>query len=71
MNTTDVLPLNSRAWWQDYFQHSWDAYGGRGQTAYFMRLLVENLPTAERERLLSDDLSVSGLGSPSGKEWTP
>jgi len=67
MNTTDVIPVNSRSWWEDYFDHNWDTYDGRGQTAYFMRLLVENLPAAERECLRSQEASVLDWGCAFGQ----
>lgn len=63
MSTKDVMPpVNSRCWWEDYFAEQWDAYGGRAQTAYFMRRLVEHLPAAEREYLNSRDASILDWG---------
>jgi SAM-dependent methyltransferase len=43
--------VNTRAWWEDYFQHHWVANDGPNQTRYFMARLVEHLPAAERQFL--------------------
>src|SRR5262245_11448892 len=43
--------INSRDWWEKYFQSSWERNGGVGQSRHFMELLVANLPAAERAYL--------------------
>ena len=55
-------PLNSRSWWEDYFARQWDEYGGRDQTTYFMRRLIESLPPAENEYLSLREASVLDWG---------
>jgi 2-polyprenyl-3-methyl-5-hydroxy-6-metoxy-1,4-benzoquinol methylase/glycosyltransferase involved in cell wall biosynthesis len=62
MNTTEPAPLNSRSWWEDYFARQWDEYGGRDQTTYFMRRLIESLPPAENEYLSLREASVLDWG---------
>jgi len=67
METTDNAPVNSRPWWEDYFAAQWDANNGRGQTKYFMQRLVENLPPAEREYLVSREASILDWGCAFGE----
>ncbi|MFN7922157.1 MAG: class I SAM-dependent methyltransferase [Bryobacteraceae bacterium] len=38
------VAVNSREWWEWYFQTHWDNYGGGNQTAHFMKRLLESLP---------------------------
>jgi SAM-dependent methyltransferase len=42
-----ALPVNSRAWWDDYFEHQWRESGGREQTRHFMEALTAHLGPAE------------------------
>jgi|GEM_PF-1737085 len=37
-------PVNSLAWWDNYFGANWDANDGGGQTRHFMERLVASLP---------------------------
>ena len=62
MSTIEPAPLNSRSWWEDYFTRQWDECGGRDQTTYFMRRLIESLPPAEHEYLASQQVSVLDWG---------
>ncbi len=62
MSTTDSATVNSRDWWESYFNQQWDAHGGRAQTAYFMEQLVAHLPGPEREYLAASNASVLDWG---------
>src|SRR5262249_59248136 len=42
-------PINSRAWWEEYFLHHWDANHGSAQTAHFMDRLLAGLRRQGRE----------------------
>ena len=64
MSTTDSAPsLNSRSWWEGYFDAQWDANEGRAQTAYFMKRLVESLPVPEKQFLSSRVVTILDWGS--------
>lgn len=65
MGTTDTdtaPPLNSRSWWEGYFDAQWDANDGRAQTTYFMKCLVDNLPYPERKFLSSRTVTILDWG---------
>lgn len=63
MGTTDTAPpVNSRSWWEGYFDTQWDANEGRAQTTYFMKCLVDNLPFAEHTFLSSRTVTILDWG---------
>jgi O-antigen biosynthesis protein len=41
--------MNSRAWWEQFFEHNWDANHGSAQTAHFMDRLLAGLARLGRE----------------------
>ena len=51
MDQPDPHPVNSRPWWDEYFQGKWDDYGGSAQTRYFMETLLSHLPEQEKAYL--------------------
>jgi glycosyltransferase involved in cell wall biosynthesis/2-polyprenyl-3-methyl-5-hydroxy-6-metoxy-1,4-benzoquinol methylase len=67
MSTKECAPVNSRQWWDEYFAEKWQSRGGRDQTAFFMRRIIENLPDAEREYLASHEASVLDWGCAFGE----
>jgi SAM-dependent methyltransferase len=58
----DRFEVNSRDWWDWYFSGQWDLYDGRAQTRYFMQLVIDHLPEAEREWLRTSPRSVLDWG---------
>src|ERR1700733_2805226 len=48
LRTDPVRPVNSQAWWDDYFAVHWDANDGSEQTRHFMERLIANLPDEEQ-----------------------
>ena len=36
--------INSKEWWEEYFKIKWEMNNGKGQTEYFVQLIIENLP---------------------------
>lgn len=62
MDQQDPHPVNSRRWWDDYFQGKWDDYGGSEQTRYFMETLLSHLPEQERAYFKRGAPDDSGLG---------
>lgn len=59
--------INSQQWWNDYFTHQWDSNNGPAQTRYFMQLLIDHLPSAERQFLTVNALSVLDWGCAFGQ----
>src|SRR5260370_41909220 len=60
-------PINSRLWWDAYFQGSWDSYGGSGQTRYFMQTLLANLPESEKAYLQAGSRTILDWGCAFGE----
>lgn len=60
------LEVNSRQWWDQYFEHTWEQNRGRNQTRGFMRALIANLPDRELAYLLSTAASVLDWGCAMG-----
>jgi hypothetical protein len=50
MDQQDQHPVNSRQWWDEYFQGKWDHDGGAEHTRYFMGTVLSHLPEHERAR---------------------
>ena len=40
-------PINSREWWETYFQREWERNSGSSQTRHFMETIVSNLAPPE------------------------
>jgi glycosyltransferase involved in cell wall biosynthesis/2-polyprenyl-3-methyl-5-hydroxy-6-metoxy-1,4-benzoquinol methylase len=53
---------NSRDWWEQYFETTWEENGGPAQTRYFMELLLATLPALEREYLHTHELDILDWG---------
>jgi hypothetical protein len=47
MDQQNPQPVNSRSWWDYYFQGPCDRYGGSEQARYFMEALLSHLPEHE------------------------
>lgn len=62
MGQGKVLEMNSREWWDRYFQEHWETNDGRNQTRGFMRSLIVHLPDAEIAHLLSRTTSILDWG---------
>jgi len=62
MNAPDAAAPNSRSWWEAFFASQWELNNGRGQTGYFMRRLVEELPLPERRFLAENPATVLDWG---------
>ncbi|MHC4942096.1 MAG: glycosyltransferase, partial [Planctomycetota bacterium] len=62
-----VKAINSREWWNDYFEKKWDDNQGSDQTRAFMEELLENLPSFERTFLEKGDLDVLDWGCAFGQ----
>src|SRR5437588_11707830 len=54
--------INSRAWWEEYFQSKWEINQGSRQTRHFMERLLANLPGRETEYLGSGPVRVLDWG---------
>jgi GT2 family glycosyltransferase/glycosyltransferase involved in cell wall biosynthesis len=60
-------PVNSRPWWDEYFQGKWDDYGGSEQTRYFMETLLSHLPEHERTYLSEASRTILDWGCAFGE----
>ena len=60
-------PVNSRPWWDDYFQGKWDDYGGSEQTRYFMETALSHLPEHERAYLSAAPRTILDWGCAFGE----
>src|SRR4051812_7826308 len=60
-------PMNSRAWWDEYFAESWQANGGSAQTRHFMERLLAELLATEKAYLRSRPLDVLDWGCAFGE----
>jgi hypothetical protein len=47
MDQQNPQPVNSRSWWDNYFQGPCDRYSGSEQDRYFMETLLSHLPEHE------------------------
>src|SRR5205809_320418 len=63
----DELPINSREWWEDYFQRHWDFYDGGNQTSHFMERLLVNLPTEVLAYLTAHPRQILDWGCAQGQ----
>ena len=61
LKTTPEHPVNSQAWWDDYFAGDWAANHTRKQTQHFTERLIANLPDEEQRYLR--------LGKPRVLDW--
>src|SRR5437868_13929 len=59
--------LNSRPWWDEYFQAKWELYGGRERTRLFMETIARGLPEAERSYLSEPGRSILDWGCALGE----
>lgn len=55
-------PINSLAWWNDYFVTQWETNQGRGQTRHFLNKLVEYLPARDHRWIASRPCSILDWG---------
>ncbi|HKQ04907.1 MAG TPA: glycosyltransferase [Blastocatellia bacterium] len=60
-------PMNSRAWWDQYFAESWQANGGSAQTRHFMERLLAELSAPDKAYLRSRPLDVLDWGCAFGE----
>lgn len=58
----DQIPMNSVAWWEQYFQEDWERHGGPAQTRHFMQRLLAALPAADRAVLVEGRLDILDWG---------
>lgn len=64
--TIDDFAINSNEWWEMYFsQGMWKSFDGEGQTQFFGKVLIENLPDKVRKNL--DGVSICDLGCAEGE----
>jgi GT2 family glycosyltransferase/SAM-dependent methyltransferase len=59
--------VNSRPWWDNYFEQQWDAHGGGEQTRYFMETALAHLPEPEKAYLSGNPLTVLDWGCAFGE----
>src|SRR4051794_7571906 len=59
--------VNSRPWWDDYFERQWDAHGGSEQTRYFMETVLANLPDYEKSHVRGHALTILDWGCAFGE----
>lgn len=59
--------VNSRAWWDEYFQETWEANQGGQQTRHFMEVLVRGLCTRERKFLTQHESTILDWGCALGE----
>lgn len=64
---TTTAEVNSRAWWEDFFVHHWEANFGKEQTRHFMEALVNNLPGTISSWLADSSLDVLDWGCALGQ----
>src|SRR6185436_8608216 len=68
MSTMDQrYPVNSRDWWDEYFETQWDANKGSQQTRHFMECLIRNLDDQELSYLRSKPLRILDWGCAFGE----
>lgn len=60
-------PVNSPAWWNEYFDSEWDRYGGGEQTRTFMQALLSGLHDCERSWLGADRRTILDWGCACGE----
>ena len=60
-------PVNSRPWWDEYFEEKWDANGGGEQTRFFMETALSHLPEAEKSYLNSGAVTILDWGCAFGE----
>jgi trans-aconitate methyltransferase len=60
-------PVNSRPWWDDYFQAKWDHDGGSEKTRYFMETVLSHLPEHERAYLNAAPRTILDWGCAFGE----
>ena len=63
----EPVAVNSRQWWEAYFQETWEANDGKSQTRHFMRRLLANVPEVDLEFLLSRPLEILDWGCAMGE----
>lgn len=63
----DKLPINSVAWWNEYFREEWSRHGGSEQTSHFAQRLLAGLPEADQRILARLPLSVLDWGCALGE----
>lgn len=64
--TIDDFAINSNEWWEMYFsQGMWKSFDGEGQTQFFGKVLIENLPDKVRKNL--EGVSICDLGCAEGE----
>jgi len=57
-----AAPINSRGWWNCYFESQWEDNHGREQTRHFISLLVNYLPSKEHQWISRERRSVLDWG---------
>ena len=72
MNREEVTAasVNSRPWWDKYFEEQWDAHGGGDQTRFFMETALSHLPEAEKAYLNSGGVTILDWGCAFGEGVT-
>lgn len=60
-------PVNSRAWWDEFFERQWDANGGTAQTRHFMERLIASIPDVDLSLLQNRQLSILDWGCALGE----
>ena len=67
MDQQGPYPVNSRPWWDDYFQGKWDHDGGGERTRYFMETVLSHLPEHERAYLSGAPRTILDWGCAFGE----
>ena len=60
-------PMNSRAFWEQYFEDEWGANDGPSQSRHFMLQLLSHLPSPELQWLLESSVSILDWGCATGE----
>jgi len=55
-------PVNSREWWENYFENYWEVNKGSEQTRHYMELILANLPILEMAYMRSTSLRILDWG---------
>jgi len=59
--------INSKEYWEEYFETKWETYSGKKQTEYFMQLIIENLPENVKNYIDYRDITILDWGCALGQ----
>ncbi|MEJ8553407.1 glycosyltransferase [Tepidibacter sp. Z1-5] len=58
--------INSKDWWNNYFMNEWEKNGGKEQSSFFMKTIIDNIPHLVKEKIKSN-YSILDLGCALGQ----